>query len=128
MEFMNLIILPVLLLIIKTLIGNEILYWISYFECYFFRPFDEDKNPKTHDWLMVFNAGPGTWKCHSVTFGFGWWKGKNGVFLHHYDEEWNFLFKERLTFLEFKLLRKGKIGHISSLPGLDKKIIEMKLS
>ena len=118
---------PVLLLILKTLLGNEIQYWMTLCDCYFYRPFDVDDNPKTHDWAMIHNSASGNWECCSLTFHFGFRKGGNGAFVHHYDDKWNLLFIERVPFGKWKTIGKGRISNPGLINGLEMKMIELAL-
>lgn len=107
------VIVPVVILVLKSLLGDEIRYWITFVYCYFNRPFDIDKNPDTHDWAMIYNPGSGCWECCSLTFHFGLVKGENGVFVHHYDKDTcQHIFTERVTFGDWTKTRKGKIKRL----------------
>lgn len=120
--FLTTILVPVLLLTLRTLLGQEINYWFTLIGCYMRRPFDVDNNPDTHDWAMIFNESSGDWECCSLTFHFGIWKGENGAFVHHYTENWEPIFTERIPFTKWKATRKGKIRDTSKIPGLREKI------
>lgn len=116
------VVVPVTLVILRTLLGDEIRYWITLVQCYFHRPYDVDGKPETHDWAMIFNSASGTWECCSLTFHFGLVKGKNGVLVHHYDDDWNELFTERVSFKNWKSTGKAKLNPDNLPPGLSDKI------
>lgn len=116
------IVIPVLLLVIKALVADEINYWLILIGCYVNRPFDVDRNPKTHDWLMVFNSANGEWECCSLTFHFSLLKHRNGAYLHHYDNNWNLIFTERVPFSVWVSIKKGKITDTTLIEGLKNKI------
>lgn len=120
------VLVPVGLLIIKALLSDEISYWITFLGCYLNRPFDVDNNPKTHDWAMIYNPGNGEWECCSLTFNFGVRKRGNGTFVHHYDNEWNLRFTERVSFNKWRHVGKAKLKSVKWLHGLEEKINEMK--
>lgn len=120
------ILIPVLLLLLRTLLGQELSYWGSFFSCYFNRPFDIDGDPTTHDWAMIFNVASGEWECCSLTFHFGIRKRGNGAFIHHYDDEWNLHFIERIPFGRWKEVGKGRLGDVALVDGLDEKIRDMR--
>ncbi len=103
------ILVPIFLLTLRNLLGKEIAYWMSFFDCYFFRPFDLDMDPKTHDWAMIYNAGNGEWSLVSLTFEFGWNKQRNGVMIHRYSDNMELLFIQRLSFIEWDETGKAKL-------------------
>lgn len=117
---------PSTLVIIRALVGDEIRYWLSLLQCFFVRPFDLDNNTDTHDWLMVYNEGNGSWECCSVTFKFGLRKDVNGVYIHHYDDAWNLLFKNRVSFEKWFNLDKATINKDNLPVGLYNKIKSMQ--
>lgn len=125
-EFVLVVLVPVVLLTLKSLLSQEIAYWISFLSCYFCRPFDVDGDPSTHDWAMIYNPGNGEWKCCSLTFKFGFRKEKNGAFIHHYDENWDPVFVQRVPFSKWNSVTKGKILDTSRLEGLNWKIQRIK--
>ena len=118
---------PVLLLVLKSLLGEEISYWITLLHCFFYRPFDVDNNVDTHDWAMIYNQGNGEWECCSLTFHFGWQKAGNGVFIYHYDKDWNLRFTEQVEFGRWKKIYKAKIENPQLIDGLKDKMKEMVL-
>lgn len=121
-SLIKLVLLPTILIVLKTLLSQEISYWTTLVGCYFHRPFDVDNNPASHDWAMIFNPASGEWECCSLTFHFGFWKNKNGVFIHHYDNKWNHCFSERKPFDKWRQTNKGKLTDVSMLNGLELKI------
>lgn len=117
------VIVPVILLVLRTLLGNEISYWVTVLSCYLHRPFDLDNRVDTHDWCMLYNPGDGTWSACSLTFHFGMFRGKNGVYVHRYDENWDLVSVQRVPFVEWK--RDVKKAHMNreNLPaGLREKL------
>jgi len=122
------ILVPVLLVTVKSLLGSELNYWITFLQCYFHRPYDVDNNPATHDWAMIYNAGNGEWECCSLTFHFGWRKGGNGVFVHHYDDHWNLLFVQRVPFGQWKNTGKARLAPNNLPQGLQNKINALRLA
>lgn len=120
------VVIPVLLLILKNLLKDELTYWIEFFNCYFHRPFDLDKNTKTHDWVMLYNAGTGGWDCCSLTFHFGLDKGENGVFIYHYDDEWKIKFTERMSFANWRSTKKAKLARDNLPLGLEDRFPPLK--
>lgn len=102
------VIIPVLLLVLKNLLGDEITYWITLIRCYRHRPFDLDGDPDTHDWAMVYNEGNGEWEICSLTFHFGLDKTKNGVNIHRYADG-KILFVQRLSFDAWRRTKKGRL-------------------
>lgn len=104
-----LIIIPVILGIIKSLFNDEIEYWIGVTSSLLHRPFDLDNNPSTPDWCMLYNSGAGQWEYVSITFHFGLFKGKNGVFVTRYNNEWEAVSVERIPFAKWKTLPRAKI-------------------
>ena len=113
---------PVLLLVLKNLLKDEITYWLTLIGCYMNRPYDLDRNPKTKDWLMIFNPGNGDWECCSLTYHFGFRKSGNGAFVHHYDKEWNIKFTERIPFGRWTNVNKARIEDITCIDGLEEYI------
>lgn len=122
------VLVPVILLVLKNLLSDEIAYWVALIGCYFVRPFDLDKNPDTHDWAMIYNDASGEWECCSLTFHFGLRKGGNGAFVYHYDAEWKLRFIQRVPFGKWKNIEKGRIVDVSLIPGLESKMQQMKLN
>ncbi|WBC28349.1 hypothetical protein PBPMD00_0 [Pinkberry virus LS07-2018-MD00] len=126
-NYIGVILIPVVLAAIKTLLSNEISYWCTLIYCYFNRPFDLDNNPDTHDWCMLYNPGDGTWSPVSLTFHFSIFKGKNGVFVHRYDEKWCLVSVERVGFNRWKHdCFKAHLNRDNLPSGLYNKIIRSK--
>ena len=119
---LNVVLIPVFLLVLKSLLGEEIQYWLEFLHCLFVRPYDIDKNPDTHDWAMIYNPGNGEWSYCSLTFHFGWKKEKNGVFIYHYDTTWKLKFTQRLSFKEWRNTQKGKLNSANLPQELRRKI------
>lgn len=116
-------VIPVLLALLKTILGDEITYWLTFIYCYYNRPFDIDGNPDTHDWCMIYNPGDGSWTCCSLTFHFSIFKGKNGVFVHRYDTDWNLLMTERIPFGRWSTeVQKARLNPDNLPVGLQTKI------
>lgn len=120
------ILFPVAMLTCKTLLEKEINYWITVIDCFVNRPYDLDGDPKTHDWVMIFNTGSGEWECCSLTFNFGFRKRGNGAFVHHYDDDWNLIFTERIPFTRWRNTIKARIETPSLIKGLQE-MIEKKV-
>lgn len=114
------IVIPVIMMIFKSLLGDEIRYWLIFMYCYFNRPFDVDRNPDTPDWAMIFNRGNGNWECCSLTFRFGLIKQKSGVYIHYYDEDWRHRFTQRVSFEEWRSLDKAKLSKFNLPSGLQR--------
>ena len=102
------VLIPVLLLVFKNLLGDEIAYWITLLRCYMYRPFDLDGDPATHDWAMLYNEGDGSWELCSLTFHFGIDKTKNGVNIHRYRDG-KIFFVQRMSFDLWRKLPKGRL-------------------
>lgn len=111
-------IIPVILMVVKSLVGDEIRYWLIFVYCYFNRPFDVDRNPDTLDWAMIFNQGNGLWECCSLKFHFGLIKQKTGVYINHYDDKWQLRFTHRVSFEEWRSMDKAKLNRLNLPPGL----------
>ena len=122
------VILPVFLLILRNLIGNDVVYWMTLVHCYFNRPFDIDNNPETHDWAMILNDANGEWDCCSLVYHFGFKKLGNGVFIHRYDKNWEVVFVQRVSFGKWKTMAKGKLNPANLPDGLASKMVEMKIA
>jgi hypothetical protein len=103
------VLIPVFFLVLRKTFSDEVTYWMTFIYCYFYRPFDLDGNPETHDWAMIYNNGNGTWECCSLTFRFTLFKGESGVFVHHYDSNQNVKFIERVRFQSWKDVRKARL-------------------
>lgn len=106
---------PVLVFIIKSVLGKELNYWFLFVYYLFNRPYDLDGDPMTHDWAMIFNPGNGEWECCSLTFGFKPKKINSGVYIHHYDNQWNPTFIERIPFDQWQMKGKARICKRSRL-------------
>ena len=104
------VLVPVLLLVLKNLLGDEISYWLTLIRCYLYRPFDLDGNPATHDWAMLYNPGNGEWELCSLTFHFSVDKTKNGVNIYRYDSERKISFTQRISFESWRAIPKGKLN------------------
>ena len=112
------IIIPTILVVLRSLLGDEIRYWGILIHSYFNRPFDVDHNPKTHDWAMIYNPGNGEWECCSLTFNFGIRKSRNGVFVHRYDKHWRVYSVERVDFHDWRVTRKAVLNKENLPSGL----------
>lgn len=100
--------------IFLRLFNREIDYWITAIAAYYKRPYDIDRNPKTHDWCKLFNLGNGEWEIVSLTFRLAPRKDGNGVFVHYYDTEakpWKVIHTQRIPFLEWKAKEKARIPY-----------------
>jgi len=95
--------------------NKEIDYWVTALSAYYTRPYDVDRNPKTHDWCKLYNPGSGGWEVVSLTFRLTPKKGGNGVFIHYYDhttEPWQISHVQRVSFLEWKDKQKARISYL----------------
>lgn len=120
------VVIPVALAVLKTLLRDEISYWISMLKCFFHRPFDLDNRPDTHDWCLVYNPGDGTWEHCSLKFHFSAFKGKNGVFVHRYDDVWKLKSVERVSFGDWMSSKKARLDRHNIPSGLYGKIHKSK--
>lgn len=107
--------------IITRLFNKEIDYWVTAISAYYKRPYDVDRNPKTHDWCKLYNPGTGMWDTVSLTFRLLPRKDGNGVFVHYYDfnsKPWKLSHTQRVPFLEWKSKEKARIpmDEIKNLP------------
>lgn len=108
-EIIYLLLIPVALGFIKMVLSDEIAYWYSALLSYYFRTFDLDGNPSTHDWCMLYNPGCGTWDYVSLTFQLRLWKGGNGVYVHRYDRDWRMVSVERVPFARWSAMSKAHL-------------------
>lgn len=105
-----LIVIPVLVALLRAAFSDEISYWMGVLSCYFYRPFDVDKNPATHDWCYLYNPGNGEWSLVSLTFHFSCFRGRNGVYVHRYDKDWNLEMIQRIPFANWReMLGRAKV-------------------
>lgn len=110
-----LIVVPVVLSVLRLAFTDEINYWVGAFLAYSRRPFDIDRNPRTHDWCQLFNGANGEWSTVSLTYKFGLFRGRNGVYVHYYDDKWSLVRVERVPFAQWNLRSKARLN-ISNLP------------
>lgn len=117
------ILFPVLLLIIKSLIGDEIVYWLHFFHCYFHRPFDLDGNPATPDWLMLYNPGNGEWEISSIQYRFCFNKDYAGVLCSYYNTDYVITHTYRIPFRIWRDLPKASINKSILPPEMVSKLL-----
>lgn len=105
---LQIIVIPVVLMILKSLLGDEISYWLTMLYWYRNRPFDMDGNPNTLDWAMIYNAANGEWSKCGLTYHFSINKQKNGVLIHYIDKD-VVQFIERVPFEVWNHMKKASI-------------------
>jgi hypothetical protein len=114
------LVVPVIVAILRNAFSREIEYWTGAFLAYNRRPFDLDRNPKTHDWCQLFNPASGEWSTVSLTYKFTPFRGSNGVYVHYYDEssDWVLLRTERVPFSDWSSRCKARLNPASLPRGL----------
>lgn len=105
----SVIIIPVVLGVLRVLFASELQYFISLVISYIWRPFDIDRNGKTHDWCMLHSSASGSWSYVSLLYKFNPFNGTSGVHVHRYDENWNCISVERVRFADWAHMRKAVI-------------------
>ena len=93
-------------------------YWSEAIEAYYLRPFDVDRNPETKDWCKIHNEGNGNWDTVALTTTLTLKKVKNGVYIYYYDDNWEEIGRERVSFAKWKHYRRIKL---KELPDFTKK-------
>lgn len=106
----NVFVVPVVVGVLRVLFADELRYFIALIVTFFWRPFDTDKNGRTHDWCMLHSSASGEWSLVSLLYNFNAFNGKSGVYVHRYDKEWKCTFVERIRFADWHGMRKGVIG------------------
>lgn len=96
--FLLMIFVPCALGFLRSSFSSEIEYWVGAFFAFHRRPYDLDRNPKTHDWCYLQNGASGDWSPVSLTYNFSVFRGQNGVFVHYYDHDWELERVERVPF------------------------------
>ena len=120
--FLVLVVTPVLLGFLRSAFSSEIEYWVGAYTAYRLRPFDLDRDPRTHDWCYLRDDASGEWSVVSLTYRLSFSRGGNGVFVHYYDSDWDLLRVERVPFSEWGRRCKARLN-VSNLPrGLDSAI------
>jgi len=107
-SFATLFVIPVTAGVLRLLFAEELRYAIALVCTYFWRPFDTDKNGKTHDWCMLHSSASGNWSRVSLLYEFNPFNGKSGVYVHRY-EKGVCVFVERVRFADWGNMRKGVI-------------------
>lgn len=116
-----LVVAPVLLGFLRTAFSSEIEYWIGAYSAYRLRPFDLDRDPRTHDWCYLRDGASGEWSVVSLSHRLSFSRGQNGVFVHYYDpaSDWELVRVERVPFSEWSRRCKARLN-LDNLPrGLD---------
>lgn len=113
-----LVVVPSLLMLARLAFSGEIRYWLGAWRAYRLRPFDVDRDPKTPDWCQQFNGASGVWETVSLTYSFGLCRGKNGVYVHYYDEDWVRVRVERVPFCAWSERRKARLDPRNLPPGI----------
>ena len=108
-SFTTLFIVPVVVGVLRLLFASEVRYFISLVVTFFWRPFDLDKNGKTHDWCMLHSSASGEWSRVSLLYDFNPFNGKSGVYVHRYDDDGRCVHKERIRFADWHTMRKAVI-------------------
>ena len=111
---------PVFVGVIRLLFASEVQYFLALVYTYFWRPFDIDRDGKTHDWCLLHSAASGTWSYVSLLYRFNPFDGTSGVHVHRYDEVWECVSVERIRFADWMNMRKAAI--VTPPPGLEHKI------
>jgi hypothetical protein len=105
----NVIIVPVVVGVVRLLFAEEFKYFISLVVTFFWRPFDMDKNGKTHDWCMLHSSANGEWSKVSLLYNFNPFNGKSGVYVHRYTDKGKCKHIERIRFADWHNMRKAVI-------------------
>jgi len=96
------VVLPVLIGLFKTELGNLLKAW----RIYRARPFDKDRDPLTADKCQVLCGATGDWKDITILkYQMSLSAGKRGVFIQHADGG-----KEKVSLLEWASMRKREKG------------------
>lgn len=115
-SFSTVVILPIIIGVVKVLFAEEIRYFFALVFSYFWRPFDTDRNGKTHDWCMLHSSASGTWTRVSLLYKFNPFNGSSGVYVHRYDHNGALLHIERIRFADWAKMRKAVIASTKDLP------------
>ena len=108
-KLLTIFVIPVVAGVLRLLFADELRYFIALVVTYFWRPFDTDRNGKTHDWCMLHSAASGNWSCVSLLYKFNPFNGTSGVYVHRYNANWEVIHVERIRFADWHLMRKAVI-------------------
>ena len=108
-SFIAVIVIPVTVGVLKVLFSEELRYLVALVISYFIRPFDTDKNGKTHDWCYLHSAASGNWSKVSLLYRFNPFNCTSGVYVHRYDMDGRCISVERIRYADWHKMRKAVI-------------------